>query len=250
MFQKTRIPSQTLIACTIVLLLFALFCTNTCSAVIVWQEDFNDGTYDGWTIYLGEFQIADNVLIANGSFGVWNFIRYPSDVAYGFWSFDVLSEDAPQNHTYVYIISSSITDVPNYRLCIWTGSYLNWAPSPGVSLLKQNNSGTFSIAGWFTGTLSGWHSYNVTRDQTGLFNIFVDGTLRITVRDNDITTSGYFRFGAQENSGIDNIIVGDFSTITPTSTPPPIPGFPLLAILIAVPFALGFAIILRRRNVL
>ncbi len=250
MLEKNHIISRTLMIGAIVLLFSTLFSANTSSAAIVWQDDFNDGNYNGWSVYAGDFGITSNQLIATGSGGIWSFIRYPSNTAYGYWSFDVLSEDAPQNHTYVYIISPDT--VTNYRLCIWTGSYAGWATGPGVSLLKQSGGSTVSIADWFTGSLSGLHSYNVTRDSQGSFNIYVDGTLRITVLDNDITTSIYFRFGAQENSGIDNVVVGDFSstgTGTGTSTPPPpIPGFPLFAILLAVPLALSLAIVIRRRK--
>ena len=249
MLQKKCTAAHCLMTGSVLFLLTLLFITQTCSAVVIWQEDFNDGDYAGWTIYQGDFEITGNALVANGSYGIWNFIRHPSTVAYGTWTFDVLSEDAPQNHTYVYIISGGTVDFPNYRLCIWTGSFVGWAPGPGVSLLKQNSTATVSIADWFTGTLSGWHSYEVTRDQTGQFRISVDGTLRITVTNNEITSSGAFRFGAQENSGIDNIVVDAPATTTPTPTPTPtIPGFPLLAIFIAIPLALGAVAIIRRKN--
>ena len=246
MSRKNHILSRILIVSALALVFSALLSVNTTSAAVVWQDDFGDGNHDGWSIYQGDFGITANALVATGP--GWNFIRYPSNVTYGFWSFDVLSEDAPDNHSYVYIISSSV--IENYRLCIWTGSYPGWATGPGVSLLKQTGSGTVSIADWFTGSLSGWHSYNVTRDKTGVFNIYVDGTLRITVIDNEITTSIYFRFGAQDNSGIDNIVVGDLSTTTTTTTTttPPIPGFPFLAILLAVPLALTLALVIRRRK--
>jgi hypothetical protein len=249
MLRSKRELAQLVMAGTVLFLLSILLSAQTSSAVVIWQEDFNDGDYAGWTIYQGDFEVTGNALVANGSYGIWNFIRHPSTVAYGTWTFDVLSEDAPQNHTYAYIISGGIVDIPNYRLCIWTGSFVGWAPGPGVSLLKQNSTGTVSIADWFTGTLSGWHSYEVTRDQTGQFRILVDGTLRITVTDNEITSSGAFRFGAQENSGIDNIVVDAPATTTPTTTPPPaIPGFPLLAIFIAIPLALGVVAVIRRKN--
>jgi hypothetical protein len=213
----------------------------------VWQDDFSDGDHNGWSIYQGDFTVSSEVLVATGA--IWNFIRRASTLAYGYWSFDVLSEPAPQNHSYVYIISPNST--ANYRLCIWSGSYLTWAPSPGVSLLKEVYGSSVSIADWFTGSLMGWHSYNVTRDSTGEFNIYVDGTLRITVTDNDITDSLYFRFGAEQNSGIDNIEVGEASTTTPPTTPtptPPIPGFPLLAIVIAIPLAVSLVVVIRRRK--
>jgi hypothetical protein len=226
-------------------LVATLLSPNTCSGVVVWQDDFNDGNHDGWAIYQGDMGIVDNALVATAAF--WSFARYSSTVAYGYWSFDILSEDAPQNHTYVYVISPDT--VTNYRLCIWTGSFAGWATGPGVSLLKQSGGSTISIADWFTTSLSGWHSYNVTRDNTGEFRIYVDGTLRITVTDNDITTSLYFRFGAEQNSGIDNVVVGEDAPTTSSPPPtPPIPGFPFAAILLAVPLAFALTIIMRRRN--
>ncbi len=249
MTRKNSILPRLLMVSALALIITTLLSANNTSAAIVWQDNFNDGDYDGWTIEgLGDFGITSNALIATGSAGVWNFIRYPSTVAFGWWSFDVLSEDAPGNHSYVYIISG-VAEIPNYRLAIWTGSYSTWASGPGVSVIKTNTTDNFSIAEWFPGTaFSGWHSYNVTRDNTGLFNIYIDGTLRLTFTDNEITTSSYFRFGAQENSGIDNVVVNDSPPSTPSTTPPPIPGFPMVAILTAIPLALGFASLMRRRK--
>lgn len=173
-------------------------------------------------------------------------------MAYGSWSFNILAEDAPRNHSYVYIISGIGDGLPNYRLCIWTDAYDTggnvYSTGPGVSILKQNGTvgTTTSIAGWFTESafVGIWHSINVTRDYTGLFTIRVDGAIRITVTDNELTTSTHFRFGAQENSAIDDIIVSDLPATT--SQTPPIPGFPLEAFIIAIPLALAVVMVRRR----
>jgi hypothetical protein len=255
MHKKSHIPSLILIITTIALLLSTLISTSTSSATVVWQDDFNDGDFDLWTIDYGDFGITGNALEATGAVG-WNFIRHPSTVAYGSWSFDVLAEPAPDNHSYVYIIAGIGDALPNYRLCIWTDPFSTggtvYTTGPGVSLLKQPGAieTTTSIAGWvtdysFVGT---WHSINVTRDSNGLFTIRVDGTTRITITDNELATSTHFRFGAQENSAIDNIIVSDFPSGS-TNTPPPIPGFPLLAILIGVPLAISISVLRRRTRI-
>jgi hypothetical protein len=222
----------------------------------VWQDDFNDGDYDLWTPEAGNFEVIGNALEATGTIG-WNFIRHPSTVAYGSWSFDVLAEPAPDNHSYVYIIAGIGDNLPNYRLCIWTDPYTTggtvYATGPGVSLLYQSGAvgTTNSIAEWatdysFVGT---WHSINVTRNSDGLFTIRVDGTTRITVTNNALTTSTHFRFGAQDNSAIDNIVVSDLPADPTGTPPPPIPGFPLLAILLGVPLAISVSILHRRQRI-
>ena len=98
MLHKNRSLPQLLVVFTAIFLFTTLLQPTTCSAVVVWQDDFNDGNHDGWAIYQGDMGIISNALVVTAAF--WSFARYSSHVAYGYWSFDVLSEDAPDNHSF------------------------------------------------------------------------------------------------------------------------------------------------------
>ncbi len=248
LFRKSRVLSLVLVISAILLLWTTLLGPKTCKAfTISWQDDFNDGNYDDWTVNLGStFSAANNYLEATTE-NAWNWVSHPSDVAYGSWQFDVYAVDTPANHCYVYIISSG----SNYRLCVWTGS---WAgaipiPGPGFTLIKEYG-GVSAIADYYPGTpIAGWVTINVTRTEAGEFSFYIDGVLRMQVTDNDLTISSTFRFAGQGGWRIDNIVVSDFTApTTTTTTPPPIPGFPFLAILLAVPLALTFGLMTRRRK--
>ncbi len=249
MNRKSHVLSLVLVIGAILLLWTTLLGPKTCRAfTIVWQDAFDDGNYDGWTptSELG-FSAASGYLETLID-STWSWISHPSEVAYGSWQFDVYAVDTPANHCYVYIISSGI----NYRLCVWTGSWSGgiMIPGPGFDLLKEID-GVSEITSYYPdpGTpVAGWYTINFTRTQAGAFSIYIDGTLRMQVTDNEITESSTFRFAAQGGWRLDNVVVSDYSEPTPTTTPPAIPGFPLLAILITVPLTLLSGVLLRRRN--
>jgi hypothetical protein len=70
-----------------------------CNAEIVWSDDFDDGTYDGWTVGEGSFSASEYMLEATGEFP--NNIYHESSVITGTWSFDVLIETPPSGYCLV-----------------------------------------------------------------------------------------------------------------------------------------------------
>lgn len=191
--------------------------------------------------------MINNVLRGTGIDPQWNFATHSSNVAYGTWEFDVHVTDTPDVHFYVYLISFYGV---NYRFSIFTDAFAGWTTGPEFVLLKTHGGSTTPIGRYDPGgAITGWYHFEVSRDETGHFEVSIDGVLRMELDDNDITQSNYFIFASQNGPGIDNIEVSDLNggttgtTGTTGSTPPPgIPGFPWLAILIAIPLALGVAI--------
>jgi hypothetical protein len=242
---KSRVLTLAIVFSTSLLLFAALLAPKTCIAyTVVWQDDFDDGNYDGWSTSSQAGFSAANGYLETQIDSTWSWISRPSDVAYGSWQFDVYAVDTPANHCYVYIISSGI----NYRLCVWTGSWTGGItiPGPGFDLLKEIDDVT-EIASYYPGTpVTGWYTINFTRTEAGEFSIYIDSVLRMQVTDNDITESTTFRFAAQGGWRIDNVVV---SSLPSTSTPPPpgIPGFPIEALLLAIPLALTVAMLRRRK---
>lgn len=238
---RTR-PLLIVFSILVFFLLFFLIQPHTCNAVVVWTEDFSDGNLDDWTISMGNFSATDNTLRAT-DLG-WNFAIHDSNVAYGTWSFDVHVTETPDDHFYVYIISYLGS---NYRFSIFTDVFPGWTDGDEYTLLRETGTTTIPIAEYIpAGDITGWVHFDVHRNATGYFSVYINNVLRMEVQDNDITQSSTFQFGTQIGPGIDNILVSNLESAT--EPPPGIPGFPWSAILIAIPVALGLAMFRRRLN--
>jgi len=223
------------------LVAFAALHPYTSNAAIAWADDFNDGDLDGWTVSQGNFTAADNSLRATEA--GWNFAIHSSTVAYGTWIFDVEATETTDDHFYVYIISYIGS---NYRFSVFTDVFPGWTEGDEFTLLKQQGATTISIAEYVpTADITGWYHFEVHRNETGHFEIYINGILRMQVVDNDITQSSSFQFGTQIGPGIDNIEIHDLSDAPPT-TPPAIPGFPWLTIFVAISLALCVVLWLRK----
>ncbi len=230
--------------------------TPPCSAALIWSDNFNDGNYAGWSVIDGTWSATSNALTSGT--GLWHHIYYPSTVAYGEWRFDVwVTVDAGSIVSFIALDTSGVgSDIPE------DGYQLEFSINGGYIRLYRMSGGSSSVAGigytWTT-----WPAYweaIVTRDSSGEFNVYLNGTLRITTTQTEHTTSSYFIFCAV-NPGLfidnievyDEIITTDDTTGTGTGTgttspPPPIPGFPEIAILLGLFTATGTTIFYRRRQ--
>ena len=244
MIIKRQRPSLIVAFCILsVLIGFSVIQPNICAAVVVWSDNSDDGNFDDWTVTQGDFSAADNSLRGTGA--GWNFASHLSSVAYGTWIFDVDVTETDDDHFYVYILSHFGS---NYRFSIFTDAFPGWTDGDEFTLLKQEGATTEAIAEYVpVGDISGWYSFEVHRNTTGHFSVYINGVLRIQVLDNDITESSSFMFGTQIGPGIDNIEIHDLTDNT-TTPPPGIPGFPWPAILVAVFLAIGLGIWRRKET--
>jgi hypothetical protein len=219
----------------------------TCTAALVWADNFNDGSFDDWTISQGDFTAADNSLRATSA--GWNFAIHSSPVAYGRWIFDVEATETPDDHFYVYLMNYIGN---NYRFSIFTDAFPGWSDGDEFTLLKQQGTTTFPIAEYVpVGEITGWYHFEVHRNDTGHFEVYINGILRMQVLDNDITQSSSFQFATQVGPGIDNIEIYD-STEEPTTPPPSNPSIPWFIIPISMSLVviviLGIFVWLRKQK--
>ena len=260
------------------------------SGSIAWSDDFNDGNYDGWTITgfygpvvgdwgetAGKADIVNDELWFTGNqiFRNFSYAIHESSVAYGNWSFDVKVKPIynSSNHTHIYFIDPRPPDdlpkisstFSGYDILIysapWTIDVPDWmkpaddtAPSfllverPGVSIL-----GTYSVD-----EINGSYHFDVTRDETGRFKVYINGTLRIEAVDNTYTTAQSFYLTSESGIGYDNIVVRDDVIIpeeptTTSETPTPTEsGFDLVLLggisVGAAIVVVAAVFILKRRN--
>ena len=94
---------------------------------------------------------------------------------------------------------------------------------------------------------AGWHHIDVTRNTTGWFSVYHNGSPIMEGKDTDIDTSELFWLQFEEWQMIDNVVVSDTIDITPTTTPPPFDWLPIGIGVSAVVIIAVLVIILKRR---
>ena len=120
---KTR--KMHLFAGLTILALCISVCTTTANAAVIWEDNFNDGILDDWTLFKyedlttsvkkpGNFSAADFTLKVLDD--DMNFARYNSTVNVGTWSFDMFVPDNGNAEwaMYVYIMSNGSRQIPTY----------------------------------------------------------------------------------------------------------------------------------------
>jgi hypothetical protein len=90
------------------------------------------------------------------------------------------------------------------------GYFIQVSRYDGVIRLGRHVSGVQSYMGYYTMTASDDYSFIVTRDSSGLFNVFIDGTFRFSATHTGVSTSAYFLVVVVDPGNyIDNIEVYD-----------------------------------------
>ena len=198
-----------------------------------WSDDFQDGNFDDWTTisqpigvfdvwYPGNFSIINGALTAQ--YPEWNLALHENMVAYGTWSFDLFAVDAESDEIVVYFIvgEHSVEDYLKdaYGIQLLLGPY-KWWTEDGITLLKGIDfPNDLTWLGYkSTGTLDGWQHIDVTRDSTGEFCVYLNGSLCITAVDQQVQSSNLFTFSTFPGRAIDNITVTS-ETITIDKAPP------------------------------
>ncbi|WP_455363435.1 hypothetical protein [[Eubacterium] cellulosolvens] len=211
---------------------------RTCRADEVWSDDFNDGNYDGWKVYGLDFttdpstQLVANYSAADGMLQdigpqpertVWSYAIHNSSVTYGTWSFDAKAVDTPSHHFYVRFMTTDPIVLNGYDLAIAVGRGLGSEPDRLIdrefALFKRVNNKAFRLGRYAVpGGMAGWQHIDITRDKSGQFCVYINGTLRIKAMDIQHTTSKYFMFESQIGPALDNVLVSDTVDIKQVST--------------------------------
>jgi hypothetical protein len=233
-------------------------------STIVWSDDFSDAIYNEWTIVdrpmvnpLSNWTAADNCLqIDQDDSGT---ITHPSSVAYGTWSFDFkVNENEVRSGTGAAIafISNDIHNMtsvvePADWQCYWLRirSYVKSEGGYGLSFQLRKWYDDFDATINASEThlsVTDWNHLAVTRNTTGFFSVYYNGTEVMQGEGTEITTSELFVVSLNSWCMIDNVVVRDdvlppppptTTTTTPPPTTPPPAGIPLelLALGIGVP---------------
>ncbi|MFX0051531.1 MAG: hypothetical protein ACFE8U_09600 [Candidatus Hermodarchaeota archaeon] len=189
---------------------------------IVWTEDFDDGTYaPEWTVMEGDYSASEYFLQAGNDKLQYYTINRTSTITSGTWSFDVFFDGyvSMGNYLRVYPISSGSISLPQSGLYLpiengygftqwYDGFELNkWNDGEYISFCYDNS---FDFENTFN-----WHHIDITRDSSGKFNVFVNGTLLLQAIDSTHQSSENFIFNSKWNHAIDNITVDDTINVHP-----------------------------------
>ncbi|MFW9907488.1 MAG: hypothetical protein ACFFEF_02845 [Candidatus Thorarchaeota archaeon] len=205
-------------------------CTTTSEATVIWEDNFDDGVLDGWTLFKyenlvtsvkdpGNFSAADFTLKVLDD--DMNFARHNSIVNVGNWSFDMF---VPNNEyedwaMYVYIMSNGSRQIPTYpsdfiavgawkRSTSHSATFIAWTMKGSGSDIQKSIT---------RDPLQGWHHIVVSRNSDGRFLVYFNGTLEADFTYNGVTTSTYLEFYCYNVAGaaIDNVVVEE---VVPPST--------------------------------
>lgn len=219
--------SMSTIGLAFVLLIFSMSSLSVGANSIVWEDNFDDQNYTGWTVVEGSFT-AQNDQLEGATVGELNRIFYNSTVATGTWSFDVYHADV-YYCPYVWFIVNTLDS----SLLPWDGYLLHISPYDGVEIwvddeVESENLGSYMPPG---GIKEKWLHFDITRDPNGHMCLYVNSLLGLEVDSTNFNTSLYFYFNCYDRHAIDNIIVYDEVI---QIVPHPLLVLPELGLLIAI----------------
>jgi hypothetical protein len=209
------------ISASLICLVFAFCLVTSSDAAIVWEDNFNDGNYDGWTVSVGDWRVSDGVLetyyVSSYIWRIW----HPSTQVVGTWSFDVeTSTFAVFENTFLFMANGTDTTFTydGYGIKITHDDFLFMKFYEGSSIPLKMAS--------IDGIAGSWAHVDITRNSTGEFHVYINATSSIAEPDISIVDTEYsyseqFVINSnQEGFLLDNIVVDDEIKITPlVSTP-------------------------------
>ena len=240
------------------------------SADVVWSDDFNDGNYDGWIICEnpGMGWDASNWSAASYYLQVdqedWGSISRPSNIAYGTWSFDFKANETQITLGRGFAINFISNDINNVTNVVEDDDMICYWLRCRAIVTSEDDKFELSLRKWYGGvdtalaqsatrlSVADWHHIDMTRNTTGWFSVYHNGSLVMQGVDTAMTTSELFVVSLTDWHMIDNVVVDDEiippPTTTPTTTTPPPFDWLLIGVGVsAVVIIVVLVIIIKRR---
>ena len=219
-------------------LVLAVLITTPSSAQLVWQDDFQDGNLEGWTVTYGNFTVEDGTLILENDTFPTGGIYHPSNGVVGSWSFKITGRGWE-----VHFIATA-TSGPNmygYRLVRGFDQF-----GEAFFFEKILNDSVERLV-WYRYTGHEYSNHvNITRNVEGAFEVYIDRELVINKTDTSVMESSYFLYFAHGNgSALDNVEV-----VTELYTPPGYPTVFLVGFIATIAILVVAGIIYRKRVVI
>ena len=239
------------------------------------SDNFNDMNYDDWGTYgtvfnrtegiyypanSANFSASDKTLKVTGPGGDWLRQLYSvayinHSVNYGTWSFDLHVVDAPGHEIVIHLLADSIYPTENsneisgpylkYSYLFIILTYGSWTDynRPLIEFWSFDDGAHRVISRYNIGPAGStwsdsWTHFDITRNATGHFDIYLNGTQCMSVRPSvHFIPSGYFQFAGQTGHAIDNLVIYDYIVPHPPDTTEPTTtstGFDLAPVLLTI----------------
>ena len=189
------------------ILLIGCASTPTPDPSIVWSDDFEDGDKEGWMDYStgARFFVEEGVL--NNDESSDGITYHESKVSNGTWSFDLFYPEEPGNYEPSYEIG--VTCDQDFWFCFGFKSAIEGSKNTSVSIITWEDMQKYTYDSVKLGErLVGWKHFDVTRDESGNSNIFVDGELILQYKaEISFSPQRLYIFTSVRGPAIDNVIV-------------------------------------------
>ncbi|TFH08946.1 MAG: hypothetical protein E4H14_05410 [Candidatus Thorarchaeota archaeon] len=186
------------------------------SGALVWSEYFNELDFDTWTMQ--SCQLIDNELHGINGDHISAVMAYrESTISTGTWKFD-LTEIGEWGEELdickIFFMSPLELEVPNWEYYALSIVHASGSGGERLSYTIEkyvNNLPKILIAthlGEWQGTTKGTHHhFAITRVDSGLMTVFLNGTQIMQVTDTELTTTGWFGFYTWDDWSLDNVEV-------------------------------------------
>lgn len=201
---------------------------------VVWSDNFDDEDISDWQLFTVNHTASPDTLLPGNSTAVggvlrhigeeWSYAGHNSSVAFGTWSFDVdIQVPVDEYHFYVVFISEVFdNDWLTYAQvgsAYGVGFYIYDHGMTELRIVRgSHESGPLFMDDYFEDTIIGWRNLIITRELSGQFYVYLDGSLILKAKNMDHTTSERLYFLSHGGPAIDNVTVSD--TIDYDAAPP------------------------------
>ncbi|MFX1604691.1 MAG: hypothetical protein ACFFDD_02175 [Promethearchaeota archaeon] len=207
-------------------------------SAVVWSDNFNDNNTDGWNfwgMHYGfpagplppNYSVSEGVLRFQGEANHWTIAMYNTTQSVGTWSFDLDVQDQYRHVFHVafftYYWDNNSIDWPRweesvpyeYGIMPVTGTFSPWQNEFVFYRRTAGQGSIHTLARYSPAEIIGWHHFDITRDSSGRFFVYLNGTIceSLEVVDTVYNTSECFTVYSQGGPAIDNIVVDDEFTI-------------------------------------
>lgn len=162
----------------IIISIVALACLflgcNSESQAIVWSEDFEGGDLAEWETWWqdGEFIIENGILTST----IGGDLKHESTIRFGTWSFDLLL-DENKGSTHEFRFTEGTYNFQNMEVKQYENTQI-W-------ITTQRDGAEPIQTYWDLGEpLTGWHHFDIKKDESGLIKVYLDGELLFGHLDN------------------------------------------------------------------
>ncbi len=154
----------------------------------------------------------------------WSYAGHNSSVTFGTWTFDVdIQEPVNEYHFSIAFLSEPFDD--DWLTYGVVGSayginfYIHDTGTTEIRISKaDHDTGVVHMDSYTEVNMIGWRSIIITRELSGQFYVYLNGTLILKAKDLQHTTSERFYFLSHGGPAIDNVTVSD--TIDYDAAPP------------------------------